>query len=71
MIRNQGLHTTRADNNSVTQQLDSVPKPRFVMKTGENWQFTKSLIDRRSDQSERVYYVPPLLSQPDSYGKFS
>ncbi len=64
MIRNQGLHTTRADNNSVTQQLDSVPKPRFVMKTGENWQFTKSL---------SVYYVPPLLSAilPDSYGKFS
>ncbi len=52
-----------------TQRLESVPKARFVMKI-ENWPFAKSLIDR-SDQSERIYYVPPLPSTilPDSYGQ--
>ncbi len=33
MILNQGLHTTRADKNSVAHRLYPVPKPRFVMKT--------------------------------------
>ncbi len=38
MIRNQGLHTTPADNNSVTQLLDSVPKTTFCLEnTRENW----------------------------------
>ncbi len=36
-----------------------------------NWPFAKSFIDRRSDQSERIYYVPPLLSAilSDNYGR--
>ncbi len=30
------------------------------LHNNHNWPFAYSLIDRRSDQSERGYYVPPL-----------
>ncbi len=43
-----------------------------LQKVELNWPFAKSLIDRRSAQSECVYYMPPpLLSAilPNSYGR--